>query len=1262
MLKIFFIILVVGFSHFSHALDKSPRKSIGLNAIQINSSNLSGMVNDVYYTVDLGKSVYIQLQLNRLPEGNYLRVFDVTPSHHASNFRTIYTGGDSCVGNFFNGPYCTHYASFTPTATEVGDYVYPIIMTVQPWTVTPAGDYTPGTIQDIEFDVHINTKASAPETETCEKGSIVKVDSQTLGEVVPVAGTNFDLYYSTSMSSYFSSNRLPTNPYFRSDVFTISVQHFYDYAQSKLFLGTGSAVNAYSQLLPTGNRMVVSPSGDEVYIFDSLGKHLETKTFLTGATKYTFWYDSNSHLASIIDAFGKQTTFFRNTSGYLTGIQGPYGQTTSLVVNSSGLTTSITNPNSEIYYLTYKTGTDLLETFQKPGGQTSTFTYTADGRLTKDLGAGGNFWLLARDISTPNISVAKSSGLGRQSSYTIVADALGFTREEVTPFGLTNTYSESITESKVSNSIGGTRTDLMSDERFHSLYWRPSYSGKKMGSVESITYYGQTVNFPTGVTDPFGFTSIVRTANTRGRITTSTYTAATKTLNEVSHEGATATTVYNSYEQPVSQQTGSDTPWTFSYDADGRPSQLTQGSKNTLTYTYNTAGYVQSVTNALSEVTSYIYDLAGRVTQVTLPDTRVVSYSYDANGNLTSVTPPSKPAHNFTFNLFETLDTYSPPALSGLTNKNTTYAYNLDKQLTKITRPDLQEVNYNYNSTTGQISSIQLPTGSYTYTFKTNEDRIDNISSPDDFNSKFGYYGYKIASDALRKTSTNFLYGLTSFTYDADHRLSSRTVRGNLSTDTSTINYTYNNDDQLTTVGDMALTYEYPSGRLSTTSIGKITDSRTYDAYGNLQTYTATYTPTSGSPQTLYSYTFTRDALSRIATKTETIQGVTDVYAYSYDSAGRLTQVLKNTALYSSYTYDSNGNRTSGTTAGTAFTATYDDQDRLLTYNTRSYSYNANGDLTQIQWTPTTQSTYTYDAIGNLKQAVLTSGNNITYSYDGLNRRALKLDGTTLKFRYLYEDKYRVSAQVNNSGQILKAYVYATDINVADYMTVSGVTYRLIKDHLGSPRLVVNVSDGTVIQRMDYNDLGEAVADTNGGFQPFGFAGGLYDAQTKLVKFGARDYDARAAGRWTAKDPIRFSGDSANLYSYTFADPVNFMDIDGLKPGDKFKTAREAAQDAIKYVNDQSIREDIEYAGTVNINSDGTYSATDPQGGGKHKSDFMVDKEKCKAIYHTHGADSPGWDDENFSAKDKAEARRFKLPSYLGTPSGKIKVYKPNSR
>jgi len=113
-----------------------------------------------------------------------------------------------------------------------------------------------------------------------------------------------------------------------------------------------------------------------------------------------------------------------------------------------------------------------------------------------------------------------------------------------------------------------------------------------------------------------------------------------------------------------------------------------------------------------------------------------------------------------------------------------------------------------------------------------------------------------------------------------------------------------------------------------------------------------------------------------------------------------------------------------------------------------------------------------------------------------------------------------------------------------EYMVKNGATYRLLTDHLGSPRLVINGSDGSVVQRMEYDEFGRVTLDTNPGFQPFGFAGGLYDRHTGLVRFGARDYDA-AIGRWMTKDSNGFAGRSSNLYAYADSDPVNLMDSKG---------------------------------------------------------------------------------------------------------------------
>ncbi len=169
----------------------------------------------------------------------------------------------------------------------------------------------------------------------------------------------------------------------------------------------------------------------------------------------------------------------------------------------------------------------------------------------------------------------------------------------------------------------------------------------------------------------------------------------------------------------------------------------------------------------------------------------------------------------------------------------------------------------------------------------------------------------------------------------------------------------------------------------------------------------------------------------------------------------------------------------------------------------------------------------------------------IAYEIDSLNRRIAKKVNGTVTRRWIYMDQYRIAAELNAAGTITKRFVYGSKGNIPDYVIASGVKYRMISDHLGSPRLVVRQSNGSVLARMDHDEFGRVIEDTNVSYLPFGFAGGLYDPDTKLVRFGARDYDPEV-GRWTSKDPILFGGGDTNLYGYVMNDPVNFVDPSGL--------------------------------------------------------------------------------------------------------------------
>ena len=86
------------------------------------------------------------------------------------------------------------------------------------------------------------------------------------------------------------------------------------------------------------------------------------------------------------------------------------------------------------------------------------------------------------------------------------------------------------------------------------------------------------------------------------------------------------------------------------------------------------------------------------------------------------------------------------------------------------------------------------------------------------------------------------------------------------------------------------------------------------------------------------------------------------------------------------------------------------------------------------------------------------------------------------------------------TGMWFARFIYGNKGHVPVYMIKDGATYRLISDHLGSPRLVVDVDTGYVVQRRDYDVWGNMVFDTNPIFIPFGFAGGIEDSLTEIIR------------------------------------------------------------------------------------------------------------------------------------------------------------------
>ena len=126
--------------------------------------------------------------------------------------------------------------------------------------------------------------------------------------------------------------------------------------------------------------------------------------------------------------------------------------------------------------------------------------------------------------------------------------------------------------------------------------------------------------------------------------------------------------------------------------------------------------------------------------------------------------------------------------------------------------------------------------------------------------------------------------------------------------------------------------------------------------------------------------------------------------------------------------------------------------------------------------------------------------------------------------------------------------------NIPEYVMKGNKNYKVVSNYLGSSIMVVDLSDYSVVKNIKYDSFGNILLDSDPNFElPFRFAGGLWDKDTKLVRFDVRElqsnlrssYDSET-GRWTSKEPLGFNG-ARNFYVYVKNNPVMYYDLDGLK-------------------------------------------------------------------------------------------------------------------
>jgi RHS repeat-associated protein len=312
-----------------------------------------------------------------------------------------------------------------------------------------------------------------------------------------------------------------------------------------------------------------------------------------------------------------------------------------------------------------------------------------------------------------------------------------------------------------------------------------------------------------------------------------------------------------------------------------------------------------------------------------------------------------------------------------------------------------------------------------------------------------------------------------------------------------------------------------------------------------------------GNPQTTgMRRTLSFDPASRITSMTDTgTNQPTRQQTFGYDNLDRLVSATG--ASTYRYSYDLNDNRVTLTAGATthslsispssnrlvsttgpapAKTNTYDNAGNLLSDGTVRYEYSPRGRLVKVT----------------------NGGTVVSYRYNAIGERVEKSNGNV----FMYDEAGHLIGEYSKStGRMQREIVYLGDEPVALLtQTVSGTApsqvfapnvFYVFSDHLGTPRMITQASDGAIRWRWDEGDpfgLQPPNENPSGkGALTFNLRmpGQYYDRENNLFYNYYRDYDPQT-GRYVQSDPIGLSG-GYNTFNYVLANPLTYLDPYGLQ-------------------------------------------------------------------------------------------------------------------
>ncbi|KYG64162.1 hypothetical protein AZI85_17440, partial [Bdellovibrio bacteriovorus] len=886
-----------------------------------------------------------------------------------------------------------------------------------------------------------------------ENGSIIRVDSLTFGEQVSIEGTPFFLVYSSLFSnSYVTSyNNINRNPSFNPEGWSLSDQHFYDLAQQRIFYGNGTSSHKNAQLIDGQNWMIIE--GGDVYIFDQDGKHIETRTFLTGSTKFRFFYNPSQKLIRVENAYGLSTYFNRDGNGNLSNILSFFGVATNITTYPDGLIKTISNANSEKVELRYYPGTDLLEVFWNPLGVRTSIYYSNDGRLNYSFKEDSQ-WSFYQYGDQDKLIITKTSKEGKEWVYETSRSQNGeFRRREVIPSGVITETVQSA-DGSITNAVNALSVNVKSvpDERFPAILTRPSQITQKLARRTEKTYFKQIVT--SSSSDPFQFDFIKRTISQGARTFEVLFDRNLGKTTTNSPTGITTESIIDNNENIVQTQLHSDTPINFIYDNFGRISEVNQGVRKLYEVTYNTKGFVESFKNPRNQKVYYGYDQVGRVTSESIPGLGVKNYRYNAEGKIISIAPRSRPEYLFSYNSLGLLSKQGFPSADLTPPSITSFEYDNDGELKSILRNGKFKTSYFRSN--GRLNSISSADRTLFYDYFPNSSLVKSVVGNNGIKTSYDYLGGSLVGETQQDENK---ISKVNIIRNIDGSINSTTVASDFLIKPFVLSHEYNGDLLPTRSGEQFFTYYSGNGRLKETSLKNIRDERKYDSYGDLIEYEV-FVDKDGTSTKIFSYQLSRDVFGRIISKTETISGNTNYFEYQYDNFARLVSVLRNGKITERYEYDVNGNRNFALVDGNIYVSTFDALDRIQSFGSNTYRLSNSGEIESVKRSPGISKHYGYNSIGEMTSYRNENSDLSTFKVDHLGRRVeWNLNGEIVQ-RFIYDGLLRPVVQYDIKKNSIKHFVYGTHLNSPDYMNIEKQFYKIIKDHLGSPRLLVDAVSG----------------------------------------------------------------------------------------------------------------------------------------------------------------------------------------------------------